>query len=97
MSDEKELWDEVGHLKGGKHRYEVFIHLAQHGAAIPSELSEETDRSIQRVHDALKELEEAEIVELKVPEERKKGRIYGLTDRGNSVWQFMIKQDIEEK
>jgi hypothetical protein len=52
---EDDLWDLVGHVKAGKHRYEVFVFLARHGPAIPSEVAEETGKSIQRVYEPVQE------------------------------------------
>jgi len=36
---------------------------------------------------ALQQLREKELVELPVPESRRKGRVYGITDRGESVYE----------
>lgn len=53
--------------------------------ATPSTIAERTPVSIQHVSRALQELREEDCAELLVPEERRKGRIYGLTDRGREA------------
>lgn len=92
--DEAELWELAGYVKGGTHRYDVFCYLAQNGPAIPSEVATATDKTPQRVYDAQSELEERTLIELKVPESQRKGRLRALTDRGQHVWEFMLEQGI---
>ena len=41
---------------------------------------------IAHVSRALQRLRERELVDLLVSDDRKKGRVYGLTDRGRNVW-----------
>lgn len=98
MTDEDDdLWELFSFLKGGQHRYDVFVYLARHGAAIPSEVADETDRSQQRVYDAQTKLEEQNLIELKAPEDAKKGRVRALTDRGRRLWEFMLDEGLESK
>lgn len=94
---EDELWELLGYVKGGDHRYDVFCHLARRGVATPSEVAEDTGKSPQRVYDAQTELEERDLIELKVPDDQKKGRIRTLTGRGRQVWQFMIEHGVEDE
>jgi len=93
-TDEAKLWELAGYVKGGTHRYDVFCHLARNGPAIPSEVASATDKTPQRVYDAQSELEERELIELKVPESQRKGRLRALTERGQHVWEFMMEQGI---
>lgn len=95
--DEAELWRLVGFLKGGGHRYDVFVYLAKEGPSIPSEIAEGTEKSDQRVYDGQKELEEEDLIELRVPDDMKKGRLRALTDRGREVWEFMVEEGIEDE
>ena len=89
---EEDLWELAGYVKGGEHRDEVFRYLAQNGPAIPSKVAEETNRRPQRVYDAQSELEKRELIELKVPDEQKKGRLRALTETGKQVWTFMVDE-----
>lgn len=96
MSDD-ELWELYSYLKGGKHRYDVFVFLARQGAAIPSEIAKATGKSPQRVYDAQTELEAKNLIELKAPADAKKGRVRALTQVGKELWKFMIEQGFESK
>lgn len=93
-TDETKLWELAGYVKGGTHRYDVFCYLARNGPAIPSEVATATDKTPQRVYDAQSELEERELIELKVPESQRKGRLRALTRRGQGLWEFMLEQGI---
>jgi DNA-binding MarR family transcriptional regulator len=62
--------------------------------AIPKEIKQDTDREYSRVSDALNELQSEGLVELLVPEEQKKGRLYQLTDRGSAAWEFMVENNM---
>jgi len=81
-------------VKGGTHRYDIFCYLAQNGPAIPSEVATATDKTPQRVYDGQSELEERGLIELKVPDTQKKGRLRALTERGRQAWEFMVEQEI---
>lgn len=82
MNDE---WDEIGYIISSKYRVTVLRELAE-GPATPSRIATDSNISIAHVSRALQELRERELVELLVPEDRRKGRIYGITERGDNVW-----------
>lgn len=82
---------DAGFIKGSKHRMAVMRRLAE-SPAIPKDIKTDTDRPYSRVSDAMDDLQSEGLVELLVPDDQKKGRLYGLTDRGESAWQFMIEQ-----
>lgn len=77
-------WDEVGFVISSDYRVTVLNHLSERPAT-PSTISQNTDVDMSHVSRALNELREQSLVELLVPEERKKGRIYGMTDHGADV------------
>lgn len=87
----------AGFVKGGSHRFDVFCYLARSGPSIPSEVAEKTNKTQQRVYDAQKGLQDQNLIELKVPESMRKGRLYALTDQGRVVWEFMIEQGIVDE
>lgn len=64
-------------------------------ARTPTELAEECDLSIAHVSRALSELRDRDLVELLVPEEQRKGRIYGVTDGGREVFLKFIEEETE--
>lgn len=74
----------LGLIAASDYRQSVVNRLAD-GAATPSTIAESTDIKIAHVSRALSTLRDAGAVELLVPEERKKGRVYGLTDAGEQV------------
>ncbi|WP_330633643.1 winged helix-turn-helix domain-containing protein [Halocatena halophila] len=79
-------WDKVSFVIRSEYRLKILDRLEDR-PAIPSTISEDTE--IQRTHvsRALSELREKEIIDLLVPDERKKGRIYGLTEQGSEIFQ----------
>lgn len=77
-------YDDVGYVVASTYRQIVMKRLAAR-PAIPSKIAEDTDVKIAHVSRALQELREKDLVELLVPEDRKKGRIYGLTEKGEGV------------
>lgn len=86
---------DAGFVKGSKHRVAVMRRLAQ-SPAIPKELKSDTDRPYSRVSDAVDNLRAQGLVELLVPEEQTKGRLYALTDRGEECWEFMVETGMIE-
>ena len=84
MSDAEDVnWEDVGFVIASSYRVGVMRHLTDDGESIPSHIAEETGMGISRVSRALGELRERGLVELLVPDETRKGRIYGATDRGD--------------
>jgi len=76
------VWEIVGLLTGSRQREIVVESLSEEGPATPSTLAERTPLGITHVSRVLSELREVDAVELLVPEDTHKGRIYGLTDVG---------------
>lgn len=86
-------WDTIGYIVSSQHRIDVVSRLAK-SPATPSTIAEDRDHEITHVSRALKALREKDLVELLVPEERRKGRVYGLTATGTKIWEKMEAQDI---
>ena len=86
-------WDDIGYVMSSQYRVEVMNHLSE-GAKTPSAIAESTDIPIAHVSRALSNLRDRGLVELLVPEERKKGRFYGLTEEGEDVWEEVESQGI---
>ena len=81
MSDE---WDAVSYVISSRYRVAALDRL-QTGPATPSLIADDTDLSIAHVSRALQELQEEGLVTLLVSEDRRKGRVYGITDDGQAV------------
>lgn len=87
---------DAGFIQSSKHRTAVVRRLYD-SPAIPKTIRNDTDREYSRVSEALGDLRDEGIVELLSPEERKKGRLYALTERGEEAWEFMLENDMVEE
>ena len=81
MSDE---WDDVSYVISSRYRVATLERL-QTGPATPSLIANDIDLSIAHISRALQELQEEGLVTLLVSEDRRKGRVYGTTDQGQTV------------
>jgi DNA-binding HxlR family transcriptional regulator len=79
-----EEWDAVSYVISSRYRVHVLERLHE-GPTTPSIIASDTEYSISHVSRALQELEEEGLVDLLVSKERRKGRVYGLTDQGETV------------
>lgn len=81
MTDE---WDDVSYVISSQYRIDALERLYV-GPATPSLIATDTGHSIAHVSRALQELQSEELVTLLVSEGRRKGRVYGLTEQGDTV------------
>ena len=79
-------WDDVSYVISSRYRIATLKRLSD-SPATPSRIAEDTDLSVAHVSRALQELRDHELTELLVSEDRKKGRVYGITDHGEAVWE----------
>ena len=79
-------WDEISYVISSQYRTDVLEQLAD-GPSTPSQIASDEDVGIAHVSRALQRLRERELVDLLVSDDRKKGRVYGLTDQGDTVWE----------
>lgn len=86
-------WEAIGYVVSSRYRVEVLARLTD-SPAPPSTIAADTDCDISHVSRALQDLREQELVELLVPESRKKGRIYGITDEGSEIWTTIESQNL---
>lgn len=86
-------WEAIGYVVSSTYRVEVLDRLAD-SPAPPSTIAEETDCAISHVSRALQDLRDRGLVDLLVPESRKKGRIYGITDEGREIWETIESQNL---
>ncbi len=86
-------WDEVSFVISSNYRVAVLQRLAE-GPATPSQVAEDADISISHVSRALGRLQERELVELLVSEDRRKGRVYGITDDGTAIWETIEAENL---
>jgi DNA-binding MarR family transcriptional regulator len=88
-------WDEVGYVISSDHRTLVLGRLAE-GPATPTQIASDVELSVTHVSRALKSLRERDLVELLVPEERRKGRVYGITEQGQEAWELIQSKDLSK-
>lgn len=86
-------WEEVGYVVSSTYRVEVLQRLAE-SPAPPSTIADDTDCAISHISRALQDLRDRGLVDLLVPESRKKGRIYGITDGGREIWATIEAQNL---
>lgn len=92
MSDD---WDSISFVIRSQYRVAVLSRLAE-GPATPSRIASDEDIAIAHVSRALSGLREGErdMVELLVSEDQKKGRVYGITERGEHVWNRLQSENM---
>lgn len=86
-------WEAIGYVVSSRYRVEVLERLTD-SPAPPSTIADDTDCDISHVSRALQDLRDHELVDLLVPESRKKGRIYGITDEGRDIWSTIESQNL---
>ncbi|SMO62693.1 MarR family winged helix-turn-helix transcriptional regulator [Halorubrum cibi] len=94
MGDTDEMSDIRAYIRSSKYRLTVLEHLFDRGDATPTEIAERADVRQPHVSRALSELEDRDVVELRVSESRRVKRYYGLTERGRDVWS-VIRENAE--
>lgn len=88
-------WDEIGFVISSRYRIAVLKRLAD-GPATPSQLASDSGLAIAHISRALRGLRERDLVELLVPEDRKKGRVYGITEKGEAIWEQIQSKNLVE-
>lgn len=86
-------WDEVGYVISSRYRVIALRRLSV-GPATPSQIADDEDVGIAHVSRALQGLRERELVDLLVSDERKKGRVYGLTEAGREIWETIENENL---
>jgi DNA-binding MarR family transcriptional regulator len=86
-------WDDASFVISSTYREATLTRLAA-SPATPSQIAADRDINITHVSRAVGELRERALVKLLVPEERRKGRIYGITDRGSDISTLVEEQGI---
>lgn len=82
--------DTVSWLVSSGYRLKTCRVLAD-SMATPTGISEQTDMATTHVSRSLSQLRERDVVELMVNEDRRKGRIYALTDRGEELFERALE------
>ena len=88
-------WDVAGYVISSRYRVAVLGRLAD-SPATPSRIAADKGLSVSHVSRALSGLSEHDLVELLVPEDRRKGRVYGITTEGRETWDLIQAKDLLE-
>lgn len=80
----KDDWEKVGFVTASAYRPLVLSRLGE-SPSKPSVIATELGIEISHVSHGLRDLRDRGLVKLLVPEERRKGRVYGLTQKGRDV------------
>jgi len=86
-------WDDISFVISSQYRVAVLRRLAD-GPATPSRIANDSDLGIAHISRALQGLQDRELVALLVSEERRKGRVYGISDRGSEVWNRIVAEEM---
>lgn len=86
-------WDMVSYAISSQYRLTVLERLAE-GPATPTRIASDTERHVANISRSIQRLRKRGQVELLVPEDRKKGRVYGLTEDGEQSWDVIQSQDL---
>jgi len=86
-------WDAVSFVISSRYRIITLRRLST-GPATPSQIAQEASVGIPHVSRALQELRDRELVDLLVSDDRRKGRVYGLTEQGRGVWETIEAENM---
>ncbi len=86
-------WDDISFVISSRYRI-ISLRRLSVGPATPSQIASDADVGIAHVSRALQGLREHELVDLLVSDDRKKGRVYGLTEFGREVWDTIEAENL---
>jgi predicted transcriptional regulator len=79
-------WDDIGFVISSTYRTTVLRRLAE-SPSTPSQIGADQDIAVAHVSRTLQQLRDRSMVDLLVPEDRRKGRVYRLSEKGELVWE----------
>ena len=86
MNDTNDTEDVESYILSSTYRSRVLEYLAGTVRATPTEIANDVGASRSHISRALSELQEKDVVELRVSEAQTVGRYYGLTEKGEEAW-----------
>lgn len=88
-------WDDVSFVLSSQYRSAALGRLSD-GPATPSRIADESDLALSHISRELQGLRERDLIELLVSEDRQKGRVYGITERGTAVWSRIEQEGLTD-
>lgn len=86
-------WDAVGYVISSKYRLAVLRQLEE-SPATPTAIADSEEMAPSHISRALGRLQRRSIVELIVPEHRRKVRLYALTPKGEAIWDAVRQAEL---
>lgn len=86
-------WDAVGYVISSKYRLAVLRQL-EDSPATPTAIADAEGMAPSHISRALGRLRRRSIVELRVPETRRKVRPYALTPKGEAIWGAVCQAEL---
>ena len=86
-------WDVISFVIRSRYRVNTLDRLSDNPAT-PSRIASDQDVLTTHISRALNELGERGLVELLVSGDQRKGRIYGITEYGEKVWDRMNEENM---
>lgn len=85
---DEEYLEELSIIKASKHKQDIMKVLSDETLKIPSEIGYVLDLKINHISANLRDLKEMDIVKC-LNEEKKKGRLYCITNKGMVLIEFL--------
>lgn len=86
-------WDTISYVISSQYRVIVLRRLSE-GPATPSQIASDAEMATAHISRALGGLRDHDLVELLVSEDRRKGRVYGITEAGTDVWSRIENENL---
>ncbi|MFC5970144.1 ArsR family transcriptional regulator [Halomarina salina] len=86
-------WDLISYVISSRYRIAVLGRLDE-GPLTPTRIADRSDFRLAHISRAIQQLRRRHLVELLVSEEQRKGRVYGITDRGTLTWSTIQSENL---
>jgi DNA-binding MarR family transcriptional regulator len=88
--------EDASYIIRSPHRTKVIQRLIERNA-IPSQIRDDTGLEYSRITEAANSLRDRSLIELLVSESTKRGRMYGITDRGEEAWAYLVEHNMVDE
>lgn len=88
-----QIEEDAARIVMSPHRRKVLRRLTK-GNAIPAQIRDDTGQEYSRISEAVNSLRKRGLIELVVPDDTKRGRLYSITERGEDAWEYMRENNM---